>query len=302
MPYEAARASGALSRALLLILAAEAACYAVLVRHLGPGPGVALAAGIALLLRTAPILLAYAIAAMHASPVPPQQRVGLRAQLGFVLQEIGTAALLYTVLQPFARLAMRGESAAGDRTPVLLVPGYLCNRAVWWSLRRWLRARGHPVFTLDLEPVFGDIDAYAGQIAQRIEAICRDSAAARIILIGGSMGGLAVRAYLRSFGAARVQRVVTLGAPHHGSVLARLAPGRNGRQMRPDSEWLAALAAAEGGRFAVPFASVYSCHDDLVAPQASSRLEGADNRPLPGVGHLSLAFSGRVRAELAQLL
>jgi triacylglycerol esterase/lipase EstA (alpha/beta hydrolase family) len=113
------------------------------------------------------------------------------------------------------------------------------------------------------------------------------------------MGGLVMRAYLRKHGSARVAKLVTLGSPHHGSRHAWLALGINGRQMRPGSDWLRGLADAEGGALGVPVVSIYSCHDDMVSPVSSSRLEGALNVPIPGVGHLSLAFSRRVRETLA---
>jgi hypothetical protein len=55
----------------------------------------------------------------------------------------------------------------------------------------------------------------------------------------------------------------------------------------------------------VPMTSIYSCHDNFVAPQDSSVLAGAKNVPLTGIGHLSLLFSERVAAlvdaELRQL-
>ena len=298
---------GALSRGLLLILAVELACYAVIAQQLHPTVGwtatFAMLAGIGLSIRAVPILLSYAIALTFSSPVPPKLRIEPLTWVRYAVQEVGVAVLLYTVLHPFERWTMARDATAGGRSPpVLLVHGYLCNRALWWSLRRWLAARGHAVFTLDLEPVFGDIDGYAGQIARRMEEICHVTSAATVTLIGGSMGGLAIRAFLRAHGPLQVARVITLGTPHHGSGLARLAPGRNGRQMQPGSAWLAALAAFEAGRVPVPFMSIYGCHDNLVVPQTSSRLEGADNRPLAGVGHLSLAFSPAVRDALADVL
>jgi hypothetical protein len=61
-------------------------------------------------------------------------------------------------------------------------------------------------------------------------------------------------------------------------------------------EWLRGLAAAEQAGPAAPITSIYSCHDNFVAPPESSVLAGAKNVPLRGLGHLSLLFSGHVAA------
>jgi pimeloyl-ACP methyl ester carboxylesterase len=315
---------GKLARALRIAFATELACYAVLFAVCAPSRGwlqtAGLALAIAVSLRAAPIVLSYAIALARASPVPPAHRAKLPALATSVLLEVAVTAFLYTVLMPFAngfqpslrsarpftgstRPHVSGERSffSNERPPVLLLHAYLCNAGSWWRLRRWLTARGHAVQALDLEP-FADIDSYASVIAAQIDAICRQTGAPSVILIGHSMGGLAARAYLRAHGPRRVERVITLGSPHHGSVHAHLAPGQNGRQMRPGNAWLFALGTSEGGEFPVPVTSIYSCHDNFVAPQASSRLPGARTMPISGVGHLTLPFSRRVRQALAAAL
>ena len=54
---------------------------------------------------------------------------------------------------------------------------------------------------------------------------------------------------------------------------------------------------------AVPTTSIYTPHDNLVAPQETSRLPWARNVTVPGVGHVSIIGSPQtfalVRAELA---
>jgi hypothetical protein len=113
------------------------------------------------------------------------------------------------------------------------------------------------------------------------------------------MGGLACRAYLRRHGTEKVARLITLGSPHHGTLLAPMGLGPNARQMRTDSPWLKALVAP------LPPAavSIYSCHDNYVFPQqACSTLEGAANVAIGGVSHLGMAFSPRVLDHLMAAL
>jgi triacylglycerol esterase/lipase EstA (alpha/beta hydrolase family) len=219
---------------------------------------------------------------------------------GALLAEIGVAALLYAVLMPFSRSAHMAPSGS-RRTPVVLVHAYLCNAASWRSMHRRLAERGYAVSAVDLEP-FCDIDRYVPVLARCVDEARARSGAEKVVLIGHSMGGLAIRAYLRACGPQHVERVVTLGTPHHGSVHARMAPGENGRQMRRDSRWLRALEASERGAFPVPFTSIYSRHDNLVAPQDSSRLAGAENVAVIGVGHLTLLFSRRAYRAVERAL
>jgi triacylglycerol esterase/lipase EstA (alpha/beta hydrolase family) len=108
------------------------------------------------------------------------------------------------------------------------------------------------------------------------------------------MGGLVARAYVRRFGAARVERIITIGTPHHGSVLAWSYPGRCLAQMRPGNAWLVELNRDEGRPLPAPITSLWSRHDSMVAPQASSELAGAENVALVGIGHNALLNDGQI--------
>ena len=117
------------------------------------------------------------------------------------------------------------------------------------------------------------------------------------MLIGHSMGGLVSRAYLDQFGGDKVAHVITLGAPHLGTWMARFGVGPNVRNMAEDSAWLAELRQREAARSARPYANftcVYTYHDNLVTPQTNAALPGAETIALSGIGHVSLVLSGGV--------
>ena len=122
-------------------------------------------------------------------------------------------------------------------------------------------------------------------------------------MVGHSMGGLVARAYLRRHGAQRVSALITLGTPHRGSELARLAAGACGRELQPASEWIAAWESLPP--IPLPCTSIYSLHDNLVAPQSSPELPGAKWIAVPGVGHNAMHYSRRfqqlLETELARL-
>jgi triacylglycerol esterase/lipase EstA (alpha/beta hydrolase family) len=108
------------------------------------------------------------------------------------------------------------------------------------------------------------------------------------------MGGLVARAYLRQRGPTRIERIITIGTPHHGSMFARGFVGRCLAQMRPGNAWLAELNREEAKPPPVPMTSIWSRHDSLVAPQASSELACAENIALTGIGHNALLGDRRV--------
>ncbi|MCD6674973.1 MAG: alpha/beta fold hydrolase [Burkholderiaceae bacterium] len=183
----------------------------------------------------------------------------------------------------------------GERTPVLLVHGYVCNRGIWRPFARWLAARGHPVESVNLEPVFGTIDDYVPIVTDGVRRLRERTGRERIGIVAHSMGGLAARAYLARAGDASVCAVVTLGSPHAGTWLAQLGCGRNVAQMMPGSSWLEALATRETQATGALFTTIWSPHDNIVMPQqASQRLAGATAIAVPGRGHLQLAYDPSV--------
>lgn len=234
--------------------------------------------------------------------IPPELRIGPLATLRMVFEEYAAMLLLFAVIQPFEAVWMRPDrlaKTAPGRPPLLLIHGYQCNRGFWFWLRPVLEAAGWTVATHSLEPVYSDIDAYSDGIARRIDEVLAATAAPRLILVGHSMGGLASRAYLRRYGVAKVARLITLGTPHQGTLLASLGLGPNARQMRIGNAWLGALAAP----LPADSVSIYSCHDNYVYPSRTcSTLPGAANVAVGGVSHLGMAFSPRSRASLLQAL
>lgn len=180
-----------------------------------------------------------------------------------------------------------------QRPAVLLIHGYVCNRAVWQPLLGAGLLRDCNVATVNLEPVFTDIDRYADCVHAALTRLLDASGAAQAILVCHSMGGLAARVYLRRFGDARVARVITLATPHQGTVFGRLGFGRNARQMAAGSGFLAQLAASEDEARRGKFVCIASRDDNLIVPRSSPLLSGAAERAVEGVGHLALVEDER---------
>ena len=186
--------------------------------------------------------------------------------------------------------------------PVLLVHGYACNSGYWRPMSKLLTGAGISHYGIDLEPPGAGIDDFVPQVHAGVERLCAATGSTQVIVLAHSMGGLVARAYLRRHGAARIARVITLGTPHQGTVLAGFGPGSNAVQMRRDSAWLAALAAGEANLQRKLFSSIYSVHDNIIAPQNSSELPGARMVVFGAIGHVALGRHPEImRCALAEI-
>jgi len=292
-----------LLRLVLLVQAVAVLLIAWMLLHRGtPAWGALLAGVVAVaLVRLAINMNNFVMASRAASPTPPAYRLGVGARLRMLAEEFRASMLVtsWHVPRGCARMTVHPH---GAYVPVLLVHGYGCNSGYWAHLVPLLDREGISHASVDLEPVAGSIDDYAPLLEERVQALCAATGAARIAIVAHSMGGLAARAWMRRYGSARVAKVITLGTPHHGTALARFGPGANAVQMRREGPWLRDLAASEGPDVRARIVSIYTHHDNIVAPQDSSVLPGARNIAFGGVGHVALGSNPRVLAEVLQLL
>jgi triacylglycerol lipase len=196
----------------------------------------------------------------------------------------------------------RASAVVPKRNPVVLVHGIYSDSGDFARMARLLRAEGWQVFTPDLKPNCGraGIDELAGLLERYIE---REVPGEKCDLAGFSMGGLVSRYYLQRLGGLdRVQRFVSLAAPHHGTVLAHLHHGAGGRQMRRESEFLRDLAGDSERLAGVKFTSIYTPLDLMIVPARSSEMAGARNVRMWAAMHPSLILEKRcIRAVAAAL-
>ena len=228
----------------------------------------------------------------------------VRELVGAWRGEVAAAARVFGWLQPFRSNAEPDHLPAQPGGPrgVVLVHGLFCNRGIWTPWLRRLRTRGVPFSAVNLEPLFSSIDRYAAAIDSAVEQMAR-ATGQPVLLVGHSMGGLAIRAWLDAFGADdRVHRVVTIATPHQGTWLARWAHTTNGRQMRLGSDWLRRLQAREPASRQQRITCFFSDCDNIVFPAEVATLAGADNRHLPGTGHVQMVFHAAVFDEVERWL
>ena len=189
-----------------------------------------------------------------------------------------------------------------DRNPVVLVHGIHSDSRDMTRLAHHLRVGGWQVFTPDLHPNGGQagLDELAQQLAGYTERVLPGQ---RFDLVGFSMGGLVSRYYLQRLGGLdRVDRFISLAAPHHGTVLAWMNATPGGRQMRPDSRFLRDLARDTGKLGRVKFTSLYTPLDLIILPARSSVMPQARNVRVVGLAHPSLILGKRSLRAVASAL
>lgn len=244
------------------------------------------------------VLVWFALAWAFRADRPREVRLRPAGALRLFWHEFVTIAgnaprmILYRVLMP-------DPPAAPAKRPVLLVHGVLCNAGVWHPFAQWAERKGiGPIYALSYGPPLASIELFAEQVAAKIDCILDETRAKQVVVIAHSMGGLVMRAYFRRYGGAKVAKLVTVGAPHEGSVHAWMAAGTSLAQIRPGNAWLATLGAPDGPDIP-PIVSIWSWHDSMVAPQTSSRIAYGDNIALGGVAHNALLRDPQVFGHLA---
>ena len=242
----------------------------------------------------------YFVSRRDSTPAPTWTDIA-RAWAG----EVVTAPRVFCWRQPFRWNEeadhLEGGQLAGRRGAVF-IHGFVCNRGFWTPWLKHLRQQERAFVAVNLEPVFGSIDAYVPLVEHAVQTVTRATGLPPV-LVCHSMGGLAARAWLRDAkDASLVHRVVTIGTPHRGTWLARFSRTRNGDQMRQGGAWLAQLERDEASRPLPPFTCWYSDCDNIVFPVETATLPSADNRLVKGAAHVQLGFVQEVIAGTLQLL
>jgi triacylglycerol lipase len=160
--------------------------------------------------------------------------------------------------------------------PVLLVHGIDDTERVFHRMGLWLQECGCEVHSLNLVPNDGKagLDELANQLATFIQS--RFSDRQRFDIVAFSMGGLVSRYYLQRLGGVeRVERFISISAPHRGTWTAFLRANAGARQMRPGSAFLKDLATDVAILRRIQVTAIWTPLDLMIVPARSCE---------PGVG------------------
>lgn len=192
-------------------------------------------------------------------------------------------------------LAAPARAEAPPRNPVLILPGFFMPEVSYGPLKRALRRAGYTdVTVLEGWPWFGSIPDYARQARREADRALARTGAAKIEIVSHSMGGLVGRYLIQELGyEPKVAHYVSFGTPHHGTLLGVISSwyAKSGQEMAPGSPFLTALNAAEGRASAIKYTSLHAGLDEIVWPQSSVTLAGAENAPVANTLHIWGVFT-----------
>jgi triacylglycerol lipase len=240
-----------------------------------------LGAGVALLVAMA--LTGSIVAAVRDDGSPPQHAGSHRA--------VPATSPPATRAPTTGQAAPRQDRPRQDRLgPVLLVPGYGGSTSSLDSLAGRIRASGRRATVVHLAGAgTGSLLADAALLNTAVNLVLSNGAPS-VDVIGYSAGGVVALIWARrDDGVARARRIITLGAPFHGTQLAAAAaallPGdcpAACRQLVPGSALLTSLDVARAA--GLPrWLSLWTADDEVVMPPASARLPGAIDVPVQAV-------------------
>ena len=227
--------------------------------------------------------------------------------------------------------------AADARPPIVFVHGNGDTAALWtttvWRFESlgWPRDRLHAIDLPDPLARDDDAVAQAGRtsaaehmafLAAEVDRVLARTGAAKVVLVGNSRGGNAIRNYLRQGGGAgKVSHAVLGGTPNHGVwARAEFRPGNEfngagpfltalntpqgpqGLEVTPGVRWLT-LRSDGNDKFAQPTGewigrAGWQTGVDARGPE----LRGADNRVLPGADHREVSYHARAFEQTWQFI
>jgi triacylglycerol lipase len=241
------------------------------------------------------VVVTFVVMRLHTAPIGWGRT--LRAALG--------EAIAVALTQPLLPLYYAvGSRMGGPREgrPIVFVHGYAQNRVSFLFLARAVRkARLGPLYGFNYD-FRRSIATSASALGRFVEKVCLETGEPKVAIVAHSLGGLVALEYMaKPDGAARVDRCVTIASPHAGLRWPTRLVGGSASEVAEASAYMRANASRP-----IPLAalSIYSSHDNLVHPPATSELgaRGGVDRVVAPVGHLAILLSREVaEATVKQL-
>lgn len=188
------------------------------------------------------------------------------------------------------------------QTPVILLNGLFANRSCWFWFKRRLRRQGITnIISINLSSWHNE-EVLTELLSKRIDEIRHRSGVNRVHLVGHSMGAIIARNYVQCRGGqSKTDKLICLGAPHHGSKLAFFSFVPLGKILIPGSSFLQRLNSCSIPQ-QVKITNIYSLKDNMVIPPSNCSLDGANSIALDRMGHTSLLYRNSVVTATAEAL
>jgi len=182
---------------------------------------------------------------------------------------------------------------AGQGPAFLLVHGLYHNSSAWLPFSLRLKRRGMNRVSAYTYFSFGaDFQRLLDRLDREVDKSLEAAGGEPLVLVGHSLGGLLIRAYVSSGrGQGKVRLAVTMGAPHQGSRLAALALGRLGRSLIHQGPLIREIKAADSAP-GIPCLSLCTDTDNFVLPNSALKIHapGWREEQVPAQSHVCHLF------------
>lgn len=182
-----------------------------------------------------------------------------------------------SITDPLSPSANRRPPKNTAHDPILFVHGWNASSSTWTTMISRFKKDGWS----DAELVnwsynFNQSNATTAQlIANKVDSILAATGATHVDIITHSMGSLSARYYVRNLnGDGKVDALVSLGGPNHGTTTADFCFSTSCIEMRPNSTFTTDLNSIDESWGTPRYAVWWTPCDEVISPHSSPLLSG----------------------------